>query len=139
MTSEVVYTYICMYIRVQWFLLFFVFSLWVRWIWVGIKILRLVYKKPFFKILSGFLRISPFVFQKRGPHPLYRFKKFFFEKGHMGYQKIRNFALISNMCLSLALKKFSIFFPPKNAFCIKNFLSPKKISFLGKKNRKFFF
>ncbi len=78
-------------------------SLWVRWIWFGIEILRLVYKKPFFKLLSVFLWISPFAF---------------FEIGHMGYQKsvfLRycNFKNVPYSCLKIF---FKFFLPEKLIF-----------------------
>ncbi len=67
--------------------------------WFGLEILRLVYKKRFFEILNGFYLIWPIILRKK------ELKENFLEIGRTGYQKKRNFALISKMCRSLKFGK----------------------------------
>ncbi len=110
--------------RVQWFslitLLHVIF-------WFGLEILTLVYKKAIFKILNGFYLIWPFNFKKIAP-PLIRVEKKFFKIGRRGYQKKRNFVLISKMCRTLATRISKDFFSENRFFL--NFPSPKKSVFL---------
>jgi hypothetical protein len=67
--------------------------------WFGLEILRLVYKKVFFDILNGFYLIFFLTFypSKKVTLPLIRVEKNFFKIGRAGYQKKRNFVLISKM------------------------------------------
>ncbi len=81
-------------------------SLCFMWFWFGLEILRLVYKKAFFKILIGFYLIWAFNFQKK----IKELNKNFFKIGHAGYQKKRNFVLISKMCRTLASRSSQRFF-----------------------------
>ena len=46
------------------------------WFWFGLEILRLVYKKAFFKILNGFYLIWPFNSKKNSTIPYKSWKKF---------------------------------------------------------------
>jgi hypothetical protein len=68
--------------------------------WFGLEILRLVYKKVFFKIFLFDLLSS-----KKVTPPLIRVEKNFFKTERTGYQKKQNFALISKMCRSLEFGK----------------------------------
>ncbi len=50
-------------------------SLCFMWFWFGLEILRLVYKKEFFKILNGFYLIWPFNLKKNSTVPSKNWKK----------------------------------------------------------------
>ena len=80
------------------------------------------YKKNFFNILSGFLLISALSRQERAQGPLYQVKHFI-EIGYMWYQKICNFALISNMLMPMALKNARSIFSQKDSHA--HFLNQK--------------
>ncbi len=54
-----------------------------------------------------------FYLPKKVAPPLIRVEKKFFKIGHTGYQKKRNFALISKMCRSLVFGKRGKFFSEK--------------------------
>jgi hypothetical protein len=86
--------------------------------WFGLeKILRIVYKKVFLELLNSFYLIWPFILRKKQRRPLKELKNFFFEIGRAGYQKKRNFALISKMCRSLEFgKREKKIFPEKLNF-----------------------
>ena len=104
-------------------------SLCFVWFWFNLEILRLVYKKAFFKILIGFYLIWTLNFQKNSTIPYKSWKKNFFEIGRAGYQKKRNFALIAKMCRTLASRSSQRFFLRKTIFC-KIFQVPKNSVFL---------
>jgi hypothetical protein len=104
-------------------------SLCFMWFWFGLEILRLVYQKAFFEILNGFYLIWAFILRKKQHPPLKELKKNFFEIGRAGYQKKRNFALISKMCRSLESRSSQKFFLRKTIFC-KIFQVPKNSVFL---------
>ncbi len=97
-------------------------SLCFMWFWFGLEIIRLVYKKAFFKILISFYLIWAFNFQTNSTVP-------FFEIGRVGFQKKRNFVLISKMCRNLALRSSQRFVLRKMIFC-KTFQVPKMSIFL---------
>ncbi len=59
--------------------------------------------------MNGFYLIWAFNFQKNRTVP-YKSWKNFFKIGRKGYQKKRNFALISKMCRNLASRSFQRFF-----------------------------
>ncbi len=89
-------------------------SLCFMWFWFGLEILRLVYKKAFCEI--SYLSFYP---SKKTAPSLIKVEKNFFEIGRAGYQKKRNFALISKMIRSLASRSsqnfvLRIFQVPKN-------------------------
>ncbi len=58
--------------------------------------------------MNEFYLIWPFILQKKYRHPLKELKKNFFEIGRTGYQKKRNFALISKMCLEFGKREKKI-------------------------------
>ncbi len=91
-------------------------SLCFMWFWFGLEILRLVYKKEFINILNGFYLIWAFNLKKQHP-PLSELRKNFFKIGRKGYQKKRNFALISKMCRTLASRSSQKIFFRKTIFC----------------------
>ncbi len=72
-------------IRVQWFPR----SLCFMWLWFGLEILRLVYKKVFFKILNGFCLIWPFNFQKNSTIHYTSWKIIFSKLGTKGIKRSR--------------------------------------------------
>ncbi len=98
--------------------------------WFGLEIVRLVYKKVFFEILNGFYLIWPFILRRKVALPLIRVEKNFFEIGHAGYQKKRNFALILKMCRTLASRSSQRFFLRKQFFA--KFSKSLKIKFFCK-------
>jgi hypothetical protein len=70
--------------------------------WFGLEILRLVYNKAFIKIcIERFLAYLTFYPLKKVAPPLINF----FKIVRKGYQKKRNFALISEMYRSLKFSK----------------------------------
>ncbi len=98
-------------------------SLCFMWFWFGLEILRLVYKKAFFKILIGFYLIWAFNFQKNSTVPYKSWKKFL-RNLPCRVSKKRNFALISKMCRTLASRSSQRFILRKMFFC-KIFQVPK--------------
>ena len=62
-------------------------SLCFMWFWFGLEILRLVYKKAFFKILNGFYLIWPFNFQKNSTVPYKSWKKISSKLGAKGIKR----------------------------------------------------
>ncbi len=97
-------------------LTFFRNSLCFMCLWFGLEILRLVFKKAFFKILNVFLSYLTFNPPKKVALPLIRVEKKFFKIVRKGYQKKRNFVLISKMCRSVEVNKRGKFFSEKLIF-----------------------
>ncbi len=61
--------------RVQWFWHFFRNSICFMCFWLGLEILRLVYKKALFEILNSFYLTWPFILQKSSAAPYKSWKK----------------------------------------------------------------
>ncbi len=102
----------------------------------GIKILKLVYNKAFFEILNGFYLIWPFILRKKycSFAPYKSWKKISSKLAVTGYQKKRNFTLISKMCRSLGFGQREKNFLQKN-WIFRDF--SKKLFFWEKLFRNF--
>jgi hypothetical protein len=77
--------------------------------WFGLEILRLVYKKAFFKYLTVSILFDLLSSKKSSTAPE-KSKKKFFKIVPKGYQNKQNFALISKMCRNLEFSKREKFF-----------------------------
>ncbi len=95
------------YIRVQWFWTFLSKSHSVRWIWIAIKILRLVYKK-LFQNFEQFLPNFTFYTPKKGPSAPNKSQNFFFWNRVSNYPEfcvdLKN---VPNNCVKNSLTDFS--------------------------------
>ncbi len=108
-------------------------SLCFMWFCFGLEILRLVYKKVFFKILNSFYLIWPFNFRKKQHRPVIRAEKKFFKIGSKGYQKfsfsVEFFSLLPNSRLLHNFEigaKFRFFWYPVRLILKKFFFNSYK-------------
>ena len=87
------------------------------WFWFGLEILRLVYKKAFFKVLIGFYLIWTFNFQKNSTVP-YKSWNFFLSK--LGVQGIKRSGSLRwfQKCVELLRQEV-----PKDFFSEKRFFA----------------
>jgi hypothetical protein len=90
-------------------------SLCFMWFWFGLEILRLVYKKAFFKILNGFYLIWPFNFQKNSTLPYKSWKKISSKLGAKGIKSSKILCWFQK-CVKLLRQEV-----PKDFFSEKRF------------------
>ncbi len=104
-------------------------SLCFMWFWFGFKIVRLVYKKVFFKILNGIYLIWAFNFQKNSTVPYKNWKEISSKLGAKGIKRSEILRWFQKMCRTLASRSSQRFFLRKTIFC-KIFQVPKNSVFL---------
>ncbi len=93
-------------------------SIFFKWIWFGLEILWLVWKKAFFKILNGFHIILPFILQKSCTASYYSWKNVLNCPQMVWKER-------TILCRTLALRSAQTYFSPKKCFWAKRFMSLK--------------
>ncbi len=92
-------------------------SLCFMWFWFGLEILKLVYKKVFFKILIGFYLIWAFNFQKNSTVPNKSWKKI---SSKLGVQGIKRSGILRWFQICVELLRNEV---PKDFFSEKQFFA----------------